>query len=131
MHEEKPKVRRERVFLRSLSSRVALLVLFSSLAVAGIAVGSALDLREAVRKDADASANRLAAVTALVHGQFIADAKDSLESALAAWLRSPSECASAVAGIAAADSRILALGVAMPSGTVACATSSVTGNLAD
>lgn len=131
MHEEKQKVRRERVFLRSLGSRVALLVLFSSFAVAGIAVGAALDLREAVRKDADASASRLAAVTALVHGQFIADAKGSLESALAAWRRSPSECAAAVAGLAAADSRILALGVATPSGTVVCATPPGGGTVAD
>ena len=124
MHEEMPKARRERVFLRSLGSRVALLVLFSSFAVAGIAVGTAMDLREAVRRDADASAHRLAAVTALVHRRFIDDAQSALTSALAARQRPTADCDAAVAAVAASDPRILSLGVATPSGTVTCATAS-------
>lgn len=131
MHEEKQKTRRERVFLRSLGSRLALPVLFSSLAVAGIAVGSAIDIRGAVQRDAEMAARRLAAVTTLVHRGFIDDAKDALGAALAARLRPSAECDAAVAAVAARDSRILALGVATPTGTVTCATPSGRRSLAD
>src|SRR5512146_1767819 len=60
MHQAPREAPRERVFIRSLSGRVALVVLFSSLAVAAIAVSSAVDMRAAVMADGDASASRLA-----------------------------------------------------------------------
>ncbi|MEY4744838.1 MAG: hypothetical protein RL272_783 [Candidatus Parcubacteria bacterium] len=121
MHEAPREAPRERVFIRSLAGRVALLVLFSSLAVAGIAVASAIDLRTAVMADADASTGWLAAAAAVAEGRFVGDAGKALAQAADASRRGgPGACDAAASDIAARDGRFVAVGVATPQGSVVC-----------
>lgn len=129
MHQAPREAPRERVFIRGLAGRVALLVLFSSLAIAGIAVGAAVDLRGAIVADAEASASRLTAVARLVEQGFVVDAERMLGSVGA--LRGNSGCDAALAAVLARDPRFLAAGIADPDGDVLCAAPSVPGGVAE
>lgn len=121
MHEAPKEEKPERVFLHTLSGRVALLSLFSAFAVAGIAAGAALDLRRAVMADADLSARRLAAVSEVVERGFVDDAKAALARASALRPQPSAECEAAMAAVLAGDKRLAAIGLASPSGSVLCA----------
>src|SRR5688572_4639339 len=103
VQQEKP---RQRVFVHTLSGRVALLVLFSALAVAGIAVGAAMDMRTAVMADADASARRLAVAAELYERSYIDDARTTLDAVAALRGRPSAECDAAAAAIVARDPRL-------------------------
>lgn len=121
MHQAPREAPRERVFIRSLSGRVVLLVLFSSLSVAGIAVGAAVDMRAAVVADGDAATARLAGAASLAERRFIDDARRALDATAAASNgASAGACDAAAADILARDKRFIAVGVATPSGTVVC-----------
>ncbi|HTM68032.1 MAG TPA: ATP-binding protein [Candidatus Binatia bacterium] len=119
-HEAPKEKRPERVFLHTLSGRVALLSLFSACAIAGIAVAAAMDLRKAVMADADAAARRLATVSAVVERGFVDDARRTLASASALRVQPSAECDAAMAGLQARDKRLLAVGLASPLGNVFC-----------
>ncbi|HTK05280.1 MAG TPA: ATP-binding protein [Candidatus Eisenbacteria bacterium] len=128
VQKEKPP---QRVFVHTLSGRVALLVLFSSLAVAGIAVGAAMDMRAAVMADADDSARRLTAAAEIYERRYVDDARKSLEGIAGLRGKPAAECDAAVAALAGRDPRIVAAGLSSPSGAAFCATPADRRSVAD
>ncbi len=101
---------RKHVHIHGLGSRIALLIMFSAFTVAGIAVGVAFDMRQAITRDAGMAAERLAPLVQLTSRAFIDDAHSTVNDVSAAAAIQSSLPSGAAFGIIDSRSAILLRG---------------------
>jgi PAS domain S-box-containing protein len=113
---------RKHVHINGLGSRIALLAVFSAFSIAGIGIATALDMRQAVIRDAEAAAQRLAPVVQLASRGFIDDAKHALDE-ISPAAAGGKNCTANATDILKRNANVLAVGFATPTGVVTCSAS--------